>query len=240
MRTLRQEDGFTLIELMVTMISAIAIFAAITMITTVALHNQNRIAKRVDADQTARPLVTRIVTELHSACVAQHVTPILGDGTAGTSGSTGTQLTFLSQAGNAVSPTPDKHVIALSMVAGVPTLTETVYPATAGSQPGPWTFSPTPKPPGTLPLAINVSGPGGVLFSYYQFVNGALSPTPLPVPLSATDAAHVSQVTISVMVGAHSGTSSLDAKSPITLNDTVDLRLENAGQYPNQENLPCV
>jgi type II secretory pathway pseudopilin PulG len=232
----QDQSGFTLIELLVSMISALAVLSAVVMITTVALHNQDRIADRVFANQTARPLVTRIVSELHSSCVAQHVTPILGDGTAGISGSTGTQISFLSKAGNAVTPTPEKHVIFLSGN----TLWESVYQATSGSQPGPWTFSSTTLPNYPRKLATNVSGPGGVVFSYYQFVNGALATTPLTTPLSATDAAHASQVSVSLTVGPPNGTSSLDTKSPITLNDTVDLRLENAGQYPNQENLPCV
>jgi hypothetical protein len=234
-RTLREESGFTLIELMVSVISALAVLSGVVLISTVALHNQDRIADRVFASETARPLVARIMSELHSSCVAQHVTPILGDGTAGISGSTGTQISFLSKAGNTVTPTPEKHVIFFSGT----TLWESVYsPPTSGAQPGPWTFPTTAV--STRKLATNVSGPGGIAFRYYQFVNGALSTTPLTTPLSATDAAHASQVSVALTVGPPNGTSSLDTKSPITLNDTVDLRLENAGQYPNQENLPCV
>lgn len=233
---MRDESGFTLVELMVSMIATLAVLTAVMLITVVAVHNQNRVADRVVANQTARPLLARMVSELHSACVAQHVTPILGDGTSGTSGSTATQISFLSKSGNAVSPTPDKHVITLSGT----TLTETAYPAVSGSQPGPWVFSPTPSAGYPRTLAKNVSGPGGVVFRYYQFVNGALSTTPLTTPLSATDAAHASQVSMSLIVGVPTGTSRLDTNSPITMNDSVDLRLENAGQYPNQENLPCV
>jgi hypothetical protein len=240
-RTIQEEDGFTLIELMVSIISALAVLSAVVMITTVALHNQDRIADRVIASQTARPLVARIVSELHSSCVAQHVVPIIAPAAGGVTaneGASGTQISFLSKAGNAVSPTPEKHVIALTGTP--PVLKEWVYPAVSGSQPGPWTFSTTANPPLGRTLATNVSGPGGVIFRYYQFLNGALVTTPMTVPLSATDAAHASQVSVSMTVGNPTGTSSLDTKSPITLNDTVDLRLENAGQYPNQENLPCV
>jgi hypothetical protein len=234
----RDESGFTLIELLVSMISALAVLSAVVMITTVALHNQDRIADRVIASQTARPLVARIVSELHSSCVAQHVVPIIvptAGGVTSTEGASGTQISFLSKAGNAVTPTPEKHVIFLSGT----TLWESVYsPPSSGSQPGPWTFPTTAI--STRKLATNISGPGGVIFRYYQFLNGALVTTPMTVPLSATDAAHVSQVSVSMTVGNPTGTSNLDTKSPITLNDTVDLRLENAGQYPNQENLPCV
>jgi hypothetical protein len=40
--------------------------------------------------------------------------------------------------------------------------------------------------------------------------------------------------------GASQGVNTQDPNSPPVMNSGVDLRLENAGQYPNQDNLPCV
>ncbi len=224
---MRDQRGFTLIELLVTLAAGIVVMSTIAMITTVALHNQDRIARRVDANQRGRPVMTRIMMELHSACVAQRMTPILA-------GSTGTSMTFLSKSGSGVNPTPDKHVITL---AGG-TLTDTTYPATGGSAPGPWTFSATPS--SNWQLLTKVTAPSGVMFRYFQFVGGALSTTPLTTPLSATDAAHTSSIQVSFASSPSNGVSNLDAKSPINFTDTADLRLEAAGQYPNQDNLPCV
>jgi hypothetical protein len=79
-----------------------------------------------------------------------------------------------------------------------------------------------------------------VIFRYYDFINGALSTTPLPTPLSDTNAARVSYVTIAFTVSPSAGVSSQDLGSPMLLNSGADLRLENAGQYPNQDNLPCI
>jgi prepilin-type N-terminal cleavage/methylation domain-containing protein len=224
---MRDQRGFTLIELMVSMAAGTIVIGTIVMITSVALHNQDRIARRVDANQRGRPVMTRMIQELHSACVAPRITPVLA-------GSTGTSISFLSQPGSAVSPTPDKHVITLSGT----TLSESVYPATAGAAPGPWTFSGTAS--STRQLLTNVTAPSGVMFRYFAFVNGQLSTTPLPAPLISSNAALTSIVSISFASSPTSGVSNFDAKSPISFTDSADLRLEAAGQYPNQDNLPCV
>jgi prepilin-type N-terminal cleavage/methylation domain-containing protein len=224
---MRSQRGFTLIELLVSMAAGVIVTSTVVLITTVALHNQDRIARRVNANQRARPVMTGIVQDLHSACIAPRITPVLA-------GSTGTSISFLSKSGSAVTPTPDKHVISLSGS----TLSESVFPATAGSAPGPWTFSGTASFTGQL--LTNVTAPSGVMFRYFSFVNGALSTTPLTVPLSATDAAHASIVSISFASSPTAGASAFDPNSPISFTDTADLRLEAAGQYPNQDNLPCV
>ena len=224
------ESGFTLIELLTSMVMGTIVMFGVVVVTTAAVHSQDRVDRRVVANQTARPLMTRIVQELHSACVAPRITPIV-------SGSTATSISFLSKSGSAVTPTPDLHTISLSGS----TLTEQIFPATGGTQPT-WTFSGTAS--STYRLANNVSAPSGVAFRYYQFLNGALATSPLTPPLDSTEAAHTAIVDISLTVGEtaglHQGTSSFDPASPLTLNDSVDLRLENAGQYPNQDNLPCV
>ena len=219
------QSGFTLIELLVSIIAFIAVFSAIMMMVTVAVRNQDRISQRVGADQRARPLLTRITNNLHSACVAPRVAPIAP-------GSTSSSMTYISKSGSAVTPVPDRRVLTLSGT----TLSEAVYPATGGSAPS-WTFSGTPT--SNTVLATRVTGTGGAVFRYYDYVNGALNPTPLPVPLSATNASRTAYVSVSLTVQPQRGTSNFDTKSPITLSDSVDLRLESAGQVAAQDNLPC-
>jgi hypothetical protein len=240
-RALRDQGGFSLPELLVTMLAATVIFSAITMMITTALRNQDRISRRIDAGSRVRPVMTHMIQELHSACVAQHVVPILGDNTAtGPGASTGNQISFLSMSGSAVTPTPERHVITLAANGD---LTETVYVATAGTQPGPWTFSPTAKSPGTTKLLTGVTAPAAGMFQYFDFVNGALDTTPTSVPLLAADAAKTAVVKITMTSApgrGNRGISSWDPNSPLVVSDSVDLRLENAGQYPNQDNLPCV
>ena len=215
-----------MIELIVSVSAALVVMMAVVTMTTAVLHNQDRINRRVDANSRARPVMTRMVQELHSSCVTSHIVPIQ-------TGSTGTSMSFLSMSGSAVGPTPDLHTISLNGT----TLRESVYPATGGTAPS-WTFSGTAT--SNRALLTNVSAPSGVLFRYYDFINGALSTTPLATPLSATNAARASNVTITFTSSPSAGVSTLDPGSPLLLTDSVDLRLESAGQYPNQDNLPCV
>lgn len=234
MRVLREQSGFTLVELLMTMLASLIVMSAIVMMTTTALRNQDRINRRVDASQRVRPVLTRIMQELHSACVAPRITPVIGDGT--TNGSTGTRITFLSKGDATVSPTPDLHVISLS--GG--TLSETVYPATGGAAPN-WTFSGTPVTGwNARPLLTNVSAPAAGLFQYFDFVNGQVDTSPTTVPLSATDAAKAAIVKVTLSSSPTQGVSTFDPNSPLVVSDSADLRLENAGQFPNQDNLPCV
>jgi Tfp pilus assembly protein PilW len=229
---MREENGFTLIELLVTLMTSLILVSAIVVMTTAALHNQDRINRRVDANQRVRPVMTRIVQELHSACVAPRITPVIGDGT--TNGSTATRISFLSKSGSAVTLTPDLHVISLSGT----TLSESVYPATAGAAPGPWTFSSSAT--SSRPLLTRVSAPASGMFQYYDFVNGQVDTSPTVVPVSASDAAKVAIVKVTISSQPSNGVSIKDVGSPLVVSNTADLRLENAGQFPNQDNLPCV
>lgn len=223
---MRDESGTTMTELLVSVGAALVVMMAVVTMTTAVLHGQDRINRRVDANGRARPVMTRIVQELHSACVTSHIVPIQ-------TGSTGTSMSFLSKSGSAVGPTPDLHTIYLNGT----TLRESVYPPTGGTAPS-WTFSGTPS--SNRALLTNVTAPSGVLFRYYDFVNGALSANPLATPLIDTNAARVAYVTTTFTSAPSAGVSSQDLNSPLVLTDGVDLRLESAGQYPNQDNLPCV
>lgn len=223
---MRDESGFTVIEMLAGIIGFIAVFAAIMQMTIVATHNQDRIAQRVAADQRARPTMTRIMDGLRSACVAPRVAPIAP-------GSTSTSMTYVSKSGSSVTPVPDRRVLTLSGT----TVNEAVYPATGGVPPS-WTFSSTPS--SNTMVINNVSAPSGAMFRYFDYVNGQLSTTPLPVPLSSTNAARTAYVTVSLTVQPARGISSLDTKSPITITDSADLRLESAGQVTGQDNLPCM
>jgi prepilin-type N-terminal cleavage/methylation domain-containing protein len=235
MRTVHDQRGFTLVELLVSTMASLVVLSAVVTMMTSALHNQDRISRRVDANQRVRPVMTRIVQELHSACVAPRITPIIGDGSS--NGSTGTRISFLSKSGSGVTLTPDLHVISLSGGS----LTEYVYPATSGAAPGPWTFSGTATA-GYNPrqLLTNVSAPASGMFQYYDFVNGQVDTSPTAVPLSATDAAKAAIIKVTISSSPTKGVSSFDPGSPLVVSNTADLRLENAGQYPNQDNLPCV
>lgn len=218
---MRDERGMTVAELVMGIPIFLIVFSAILMMTEVATHNQDKVAKRVAVNQRARPELTRLMDQLHSACVAPGVAPVLV-------GSTPTSLIFISKPGSAVNPTPDKRIVTLS--GG--TLTESVYPATGGSPPS-WTYSSTPT--STRQLLTGVSSPA--LFRYYEYEGGQVSTTPLPTPLNAADAATTVQVAISFTYSTGAGT---DPNAPITLSDSATLRLEPASEDTSEVNLPCV
>jgi hypothetical protein len=241
---MRDESGFTVIEMLAGIIGFTAIFGAIMQMTIVATHQQDQIALRVAADSRARPTLTRVMDNVRSGCVAPRVTPIQA-------GSTSTQMSYLSRAGSEVSPVPDRRVLTFLPASGSlpPRMEEQVYPATGGTPPI-WTFSGTPltlaqfqSPPNPRrnPPAFlsNVSAPGGVAFRYYDYDNGQLSTTPLPVPLSSTSASRAAFVTVSMTV-LPSRENIQDPNSRITLTDSADLRLESAGQITAVDNLPCM
>ncbi len=232
---IRDDGGFTMAELLVGMAVSVVTMSAIAMMVSAATHHQARVANRVAANQRARPVIARIIDELHSACVAPRIAPVVGDGTA--NGSTATRITFLSLAGNDPNPRPDKRVIVLSG----DTLTESVYQGNGSTSPNGWSFSPTPTPDSPRTLISGVSAPGGAVFNYYRFQNGqlVLNP-PLTVPLTSSDAALVAYVGVSLTANpTPTGGTGPDANAPITLSDGVDLRLQPASQIATQDNLPC-
>jgi Tfp pilus assembly protein PilW len=223
---MRDERGFSIAELLVSMGAALVVMTGVVTLTTTVIHSEARITNRVDAASRARPAMTRIVQELHSACVTSHIVPIR-------TGSTGTSISFFSKSGSGVGQAPDLHTI--SLTGSPPRLTDTVTPATPGSIAPNWDFSGQSS---SRLLLTNVTAPGGVIFRYYDFVTGtgALNTAPLAVPLTDTTSARAAYVTVSFT----SSPKPLDPGSSLLLTTGVDLRLENAGQYPNQDNLPCV
>jgi prepilin-type N-terminal cleavage/methylation domain-containing protein len=238
MLAVRDQRGFTIIELLVSVSASLIVMMGVVTLETTVIHQQARITNRVDAQSRARPAMTRIVQGLHSACVTSHIVPIQ-------TGSTGTSISFLSEPGSAPSLTPHLHKVYFVPASGTTPsmLKEAIYPATGGSAPN-WTFSSTPS--SDMQLLTNVAAPGGVIFRYYDFVTGtgALNTTPLTTPLSDTSAARTSYVTISFTSASgtskNGGVNTQDPNSPLLVTSAVDLRLENAGQYPNQDNLPCI
>jgi prepilin-type N-terminal cleavage/methylation domain-containing protein len=242
-RRLHRQDGFTLVELLVVIVTATVIAGALFTILDVTLRSTTRTFTRVDATQRARTQIEALENELHSACVAANVAPIQA-------GSTGTTLNFLSYYGDAASPTPVWH----SVVFSGGTLTDNAY-SVSGTAPS-WTQ-------GTLQssyqLLNNVAQIGTTppfqYFAYQEapngsggyYTDGAGNPymmlldgtssvsgtntfpaaSPLATPLSAANAALAAEVLINLSVGPTGGsqenTNLSDANVSVT--DSVILRL---------------
>ena len=224
------ERGFTVVELLVAITAGMAVlFGSFAMLNT-TLRSSARTEQRVDANQRGRPVMTRIMDELHSVCVSPNLAPIYA-------GSDGNSITFLHKTGTAVAPNPDKRTI--SIIPGpLWTLSESVAPYVSGSAPN-YNFG----TPTTTRLLTNV-GSASIgnttvpLFRYYRFNGTAIDPTPLTTPLSAADAARVVQVTVSFAVSP-TKTRVVESNTAVTLTNSALFRFTPAAEDASSTNLPC-
>lgn len=231
------ERGFTLVELLVAMAISIVVLIGILSLVDVTTRGSARVASRVEVNQRARVTLQRLVDELHSTCVSPNVLPVVAASNGYTSNDS--NLIFLQQTGSEVSPTPNEHVVSLEG----DTLKERVYPANAGGTAPNWTFAATPS--STTELATDV-GPASVgsgsstvpPFQYFAYQGAQLSTTPLPTPLSASDAARTVAVTISFSVSPRSNPAN-DQHAAVSVSDSVVLRLSPASEAATEVNPPC-
>jgi type II secretory pathway pseudopilin PulG len=170
-RRLRRQEGFTLVELLVTMTAGIVVLGGVVTVISVALQQTTYTFTRVDATERARTMLARVGDELHSACLVNGVTPIQG-GAQGSQVSDANNLVFVSQFGTSANPTPVEHKITYNSAAG--TLTEYTYNVTGGSDPATWTFATTPtNTAGRLLLnhvsRIQTTGTNPTLLPVFQY-----------------------------------------------------------------------
>jgi prepilin-type N-terminal cleavage/methylation domain-containing protein len=228
---MRDERGYTLVELLVGMMVSLVVLAGIMAMVQVATGNQSRVSEHVIANQRGRPAMTRIADRLHSACVSPGLAPVR-------QGSTESSLILYSKSGAAVSPTPNRYVFAFSEGK----LTETTALG-SGTEPSNWAFGSASSPVGLLDgiSTAKVGEPAAAVpfFRYFAYEGGQVATTPLTTPLSATDAARTVQVDIAFTVAPRAGATS-SPSSLVTLTDSATLRIEPASEDSAQVNLPCV
>ena len=232
MRGLRQqESGVTLIELLTAMTIGLIVLATLGTLVGVTARSSARTTERVVANQRARPVMDRIMDELHSSCLRPDAPPIQA-------GSSDNSISFLHKTGSAVAPVPDRRTITLA--AG--TMTERVYPSTGGTAPA-WTFSSTPSSTRQLLTDVGVATTGASntpvpLFRYYTVSNGTISSTPLPTPLSTTNAARTVKVTVT-FTGSIEGGNIQDPDGPVAVSDSAVLSFTPNGGAATV-GAPCV
>lgn len=247
----REEGGYSLPELTVAIIVGTAVLGGLFVLVNFATRSNARTTGRVAADQIARPAMQRIIDELHSTCVYPGIAPVL-------SGSSDTQLSMLQynaavdrydggtySSGTAASPTPVVRRITFTQQTGTSPpagpITDVAYQV-SGTAPN-WTATTTVLNRATLlnravrvPITSTTSVP---VFRYYKYVNGAISTTPLPTPLSAENAKLVVQVTVTFMTATSSGATKIDPDNALTLTDSALLRFSPSNEDTNKAGLPC-
>lgn len=228
---MREESGFTMVELLVSAMLGLLTLGVTLMILQVTSQGSERVVGQVEANQRLRPAMRTIVDQLHSACVAPRLAPVL-------TGSTESSLSFLHARGSQVSPIPDR--IQLTYAGNA--LTRSLYAATGGAAPN-WTFNSTPYQTRQVIDRIRpayLGNPGAIVpvFRYFAYQGGVLDTNPLPTPLSAANAAKTVQVSVAFASGSVS-TAELSALNPVSVSNDISLRFTPASEGVSVENLPC-
>jgi len=231
--------GFTLIEMIVAMLCGIIITGALFAILEVSLRQTQRTTGRVQATQLGRSAMTRVVDELHSACIAKEFKPIQEK-------SSENELIFISGTGEeAVLTKAYKHKISFSSSEGL--LTEETWASSGGEWPN-FEFKSTPT---KTRVGEFISQSGSTpIFQYYNYAEksgssstsavSTLSTTPLEAKsgsgLTATHAEETAGVLITFTAGAPEGK---QYKPTVELNDQVTLAFSAPSAETPIKAAPC-
>jgi prepilin-type N-terminal cleavage/methylation domain-containing protein len=191
-RRLRDQRGFTLVELLVSTSIGVAVLLATFAIFDSALLAQNRVDDRTDSIARGRTGMEQIVQQLRSqVCLGPSLPAIeYGDND---------EVRFYADLANTTF-VPERRV--LTFAGGA--LTERDYSGSATGASPPFTFSAAPARTRVILDRLTLASPGGTtipFFTYYSF-DGSTPPQPtneLPVPLSNADRALVVQIRVSFM-----------------------------------------
>jgi Tfp pilus assembly protein PilW len=236
----RSEAGYTLIELLVAMITALVVTLAAFTLLELGTNLFQQESDRVDTTGTATAAMATIVQELQSSCIFPSTSPIQSStlpsgGSAPASG--GSSLTFWTNAtGGQTTVTPVLHNIKFSSGK----LTDTSYALSSGATPSTWTFSSTGT---TTTLAAHVSEEGTTpVFEYFPYSSstGTVSTTNLAASgnLTKEQAATVDEVGITFSVAPFdTSTRSSQATRQTALARLVGLRFSPFGTTAT--NGPC-
>jgi type II secretory pathway pseudopilin PulG len=222
------ERGFTLVEMLVAMVSGMVVILATLSILDISISQSARTTERVDANQRGRLAMEKILLDLHSTCTSFRTTPV-------EEGSGPTKIIFLAQTGAEASfASVIKHVISLTEEGK---LIDTYYVSNAGGSSINWSFPATPTGTQTLLTGVTQSvdpssGETIPVFRYYRYVEGNLSSTPLPVPLGNNNAEETAEVTVSFTVApsftAYHATAGTKSDRAVELSDTAVMRYDPA------------
>lgn len=230
--SLSDERGTTIVELLVGMAMGMIVLVGLSMTIITVLHGNARVDARVEATDNARIAVTRIMEELHSACVSPQIAPVQKK-------SSGTSLIFWHAAAGEsgkVQPIPVRSRITYD---GNGRLTQTDYKKTGGTSPN-WEFEAEEAGKGTQrTILANVAPPTGStsVFTYYKYENGSLVRLTAP-ELSETEAKATIVVNVALTASPKSSPVA-DRGSAATIQDSATLRLTPPSFNQGASAPPC-
>jgi type II secretory pathway pseudopilin PulG len=162
---LANESGVTLVELLVGIVSALVVMAALMGLLVITQHQTSILTDVGQATQYGRTAMTRIVDELHSACIAKEFAPVQKE-------STSSKLIFV----NAYSKEAEiktgertrEDIVTFNKATG--TLTDETISSTGGEYPS-FTFAGAPTK-ATIGSKISETKEGAKtdpVFTYYEY-----------------------------------------------------------------------
>jgi len=165
---LRDERGFTLIEVLIATIAGLLVAGAALAILATSYQMLANNADRVDANQQGRTAMLEIEQLLNSSCVAGlGVSPIVGGSSAGSGAppSGANSITFLSSQSDLPTTLPYEEVVSLS---GSGALQLQTYTNPSGSEPD-WIFPTTATTTATLVSHAGLVPGSSAIFQYYPY-----------------------------------------------------------------------
>ncbi len=240
-------------EVLVASVAGIIVTAALFSILDFSLKQTTSLADKVQANQSGRIAMTKILHELQSACISPSFTPVQA-------GSTGSELIFIgSYSKEALIPNAIEHKIVYSKTEK--TITDKAYNSNGGSWPN-FTFpSLSGTPSSTTRLASNVTegeskGKTVSIFRYYPYgtasIQGNSSEFPLntlseqpigtkepakELPLSAATAATVAGVLVTYNAAAADGSTA--SNRSVTFTGQVILSFSVPNSETPIHDAPC-
>jgi hypothetical protein len=230
---LRDERGYTLIEMLLATVAGLVVCAAALLIVVMSYSFASSQPERVDANQQGGVAMGQLVEALESSCVEGYsISPIVGaTGGTGLTGSTavpvssGNTITFYTSQSDSPTVIPQEDVAYLS---GGELYLATYPGSVVTGNSGTTSVQYTATPSSTQVLLQHATGASGVtnVFSYYGYnaATGILSTSPYSVPLGATNAATTAEIGIAFQADPSDGHSATP-DSGIDILDNVVLRL---------------
>jgi prepilin-type N-terminal cleavage/methylation domain-containing protein len=242
-RLLTETAGFTLIELLVAMVAGIVVIGALYTILEVSLVQSTRVANETYAGQLGRTAMTKLVDELHNACISSEFTPVQSSEKAGEK-SNGTKLMFINTYSKEPVPTVKeayRHEIIWSAESGSTTrgkLTDSVRQGAGGAWPNVSSWGTATSEP----IGSYISLVKSKIFTYYKYgtssseAKGALEEIKSE-ELTEKSASEVAAVEVNFGAAATTAPSSLERS--ITLSDLVTFAFSAPSQETPIKDGPC-
>jgi type II secretory pathway pseudopilin PulG len=225
-RLVRDESGFTLMEMIVSLALGMIVLVAILGLVQVSQGSASRTAQRADAAQRGRLAMEQLVQGLRSQVCLQ---PDASSAQTTIVAATDTSVTFFAGVANPNATSglpnafaPQKRTYTFSSAQKGAITLDTVD-GVFDSGTGLWNFTGTARRRAIIDTVA--APPDGKVFHYYAYkTDGSLDEAnPLPTPLAETDLPRVAQVQVS-FTARPTGVSS-DPRLQSSFDDRVTLRL---------------